>query len=75
MKINTHVWIAENARKGFISSTDTSAAVLAQALQDVKPASCQEYRRIAPTEQKQDANLASHADARAQRTYVVLTSA
>ena len=75
MKINTHVWIAENARKGFICSTDTSAAVLAQALQAVKPASCQEYRRIDPIKQKQGANLASHADAREQRTYVVLTSA
>ena len=74
MKINTHVWNAENARKGFISSSEKSLAAFGQALKGAKQASCQEYQRIAQTKQKQDANLASHADARKEHTYVELTS-
>ena len=66
---NTHVKIAENARKGFITWTDTKA------LQSVMPALCQQFQRIAPTKDERDADLTKQADARDERTYVMLTNA
>ena len=72
---STHARIAENAHKGFITSTDSNTAAITKALQSVMPASCQEFQRIAPTKDEQDANLTKQADARDERTYVMLTNA
>ena len=66
---NTHVKIAENARKGFITWTDTKA------LQSVMPALCQQFQRIALTKDERDADLTQQADARDERTYVMWTNA
>ena len=66
---NAHVKIAENARKGFITWTDTKA------VQSVNPAMCQQFQRIPPRKEKRNVVLTGQSDARERRTYVMLTIA
>ena len=72
---NTHVRIAKNAHKGFITLTDTNTAAVTKPLESGMQATCQELERIAPTKDERDANVTKKADARDERTYVMLTNA